>query len=209
MLPAFGVRRPAGVETSGLFHCPGCGGDRLFRFRQLRAWLRLRRVPVVPLRRNAPSVECLSCAGRFSPGVLDVPTSARLEEVLWRGTRTAAAYVLTGRLANGDRWSADQARRALAVLRRVLGPDYGLDLLAVDLAAHREGSDLEVLRDLATHISLLGRESVLRGLADLVLVLDRSGAPDWSRLGVVAAGLDVPPAHVRAVVDQASARAHE
>jgi hypothetical protein len=164
----------------------------------------------MPVRRGEPLVECRACAVRFSPAVLGVPTAARLEELLWRGTRTAAAYVLTGLLARpGPHRGIEDVRVALGLLGRVLGPDYGPELLAADLAAHREGTDLGVLEHLAPHLSALGREGLLRALADLVLALHGSGAPDWSRLGDIAAALGVPPPHVRGIVEEASARGRE
>ena len=162
---------------------------------------------VVPVGRGEPLVECRACAVRFSPAVLGVPTAARLEELLWRGSRTAAAYVLTGLLARpGGSRGVDDVRVVLGVLGRVLGPDYGPELLAADLAAHREGSDLGVLEHLAPHLAELGREGLLRVLADLVLALHDSGDPDWSRLGHIAAALGVPPPHVRGIVEDAAAR---
>jgi hypothetical protein len=212
--------------TTGVFHCPACGGDREFRLRRHRGWRNcgwrhrgwrrlgglplVRRVLAVPAGSGEPSVECRACAGRFSPAVLDVPTSARLEDLVWRGTRTAAVYVLTGLLAapRAGR-GADDARLAVATLRRVLGPDYGPEVLSADLAAHREGSDLHVLAQLAPHVSAPGRTGLLRGLADLVLALDRSSSPDWSRLGDVATALGIAPGSARAVVEEAWARARE
>jgi hypothetical protein len=196
--------------TAAAFHCPACGGDRTFRLRHPRAWRRLVGVAVVPGGRGEPFVQCGTCAARFSPVVLDVPTAARLEELLWRGTRTAAAYVLVGLLGGpAAHCGVDDVRLALAPLSEVLGPDYGPEVLSADLAAHREGSDLDVLEQLAACLSVLGRESLLCGLADLVLALDRSGGPDWSRLGEVATALGVPPGHARGIVEEASARARE
>ena len=195
--------------TANLFHCPDCGGDRAFRLRRPRAWSRLAGVAGTT-GGGEPLVECRACTARFSPVVLDVPTAARLEELLWRGSRTAAAYVLTGLLAApGPQRGVDDAQVALGVLRTVLGPDYGPEVLSADLAAHREGSDLGVLEQLAPHLSMLGREGLLRGLADLVLALHRTGGPDWSRVGNVADALGVPPSHLRGIVEEASARARE
>jgi len=188
-----------------MFHCPACGGDREFRL-----WRSPGRLGGLTGRVRAERpVRCRACGGRFPPATLDVPTAARLEELVWRGTRTAAAYVLIGLGVAPLPPAAHDREHALATLRRVLGPDYGPEMLSADLAAHREGSDLGVLTQLAPHVSAPGREGLLRGLADLVLALDRSGGPDWSRLGVVATALGVPPAQVRGIVDEAWARARE
>jgi hypothetical protein len=198
VLLVFGKRGSGGDRGTRLFHCPDCGGDRGYRIRR-----------PLPGRRPELTVRCVACGGRFSSAALDVPTALRLEELLWRGTRTAATYVLAGLLAGGERWTPEQAGQALAVLGGLLGPEYGPEVLCADLEAHREGSDLEVLNQLGDHLAALGAERLLRGLADLVLVLDRSSCPDWHRLRDVAAALGVPAGHLRAVVDEASIRARE
>jgi hypothetical protein len=235
MLLVFGVRYLASVVATGLFHCPSCGGDRPYRLRRPRAWLHVFWIPVLPLRTGDEYVECDLCRTRYQPSVLAVPTSERLGELLSRGTRTAAAYVLTGLIGGpetggpktggpktggpktgGPETGGAAARRdrgdlriAASVLQRSLGPGYTAEVLAADLAAHREGSDFTVLQQLAPQLTVLGKESLLRGLADLVLGLARGGEPDWRRVGDVAAALAITPAHLRGIVDEASARARE
>jgi hypothetical protein len=209
VLLVLGMGRRGGDVATGLFHCPGCGGDRGYRLRRPRAWGRLPRMPALSSRAGGAVVCCDTCAGRFSPTVLDVPTAARLEELLWRGTRTAAVYVLTGVLAGSGLCSPDENRRVVAVLRHLLGPEYGPELLSADLAAHREGSDLHVLGQLGAHLAPAGADHLLRGLADLVLAVRSSACADWHRLRDVAAALGVGPAHLSAVVQEASARTRE
>jgi hypothetical protein len=211
MLLVFGVRQLAAVLATGLFHCPGCGGDRHYRRRRPRTWFQVFWIPLVPLRTGAEYVECRACGGRFGTGVLDVPTSALLEELLERGTRTAAAYVVTGLLARpaAAQRGGDDLPRALAVLQHALGPGYTREVFEADLDAHRQGSDLDVLASLAAQLTVLGREGLLRALADLVLALERPGEPDWRRVGDVAAALGITPTHLRGIVQAASARARE
>jgi hypothetical protein len=222
MLLVFGVRYLASDVATGLFHCPSCGGDRPYRLRRPRAWLHLFWIAVLPLRTDEEYVECDLCRTRYQPSVLAVPTSERLGELLSRGTRTAAAYVLTGLIGGpetgGPKTGGTVARRdrgdddlrvAASVLQRSLGPGYTPEVLAADLAAHREGSDFTVLQLLAPQLTVLGKESLLRGLADLVLGLARGGEADWRRVGDVAAALAITPTHLRGIVDEASARARE
>jgi hypothetical protein len=216
MLLVFGVRYLAAVVATGVFHCPSCGGDRRYRLGRPRAWFHVFWIPLVPLRRGEEYVECDTCRHRFRRSVLDVPTSERLGELLSRGTRTAAAYVLTGFLRgpatapggtpNDD---GDDLRRAVGVLQASLGQGYTRDVFAADLAAHREGSDFDVLEQLAGQLNVLGKESLLRELADLVLAVNRGAEADWRRVGDVAAALGVTPVHLRGIVDEAYARARE
>jgi hypothetical protein len=144
------------------------------------------------------------CGSRFSPGVLEVPTSEQFGELLSRGVRTAAAYLITAAEAGPE-----ALPRAVEVLQRSLGPGYSRELLEADLAAHRQGSDFAVLGRLAGQLDVLGKERLLRGLADLDLAIADGREPDWSRLGDVAAALGVTPAHVRGIVDEARARSRE
>jgi hypothetical protein len=219
VLLVFGVRHLAAVVATGLFHCPSCGGDRQYVLRRPRAWIHVFWIPVIPLGAGEEHVECEVCRTRYEPSVLDVPTSARLGELLSRGTRTAAAYVLTGLIGGSEAGRTGTTSRpdrgcddlavAVAVLQGSLGPGYTAEVLAADLAAHREGSDFTVLLQLAGQLTVLGRETVLRELADLVVALAHGGEPDWRRLGDVAAALGVPPAQLHAIVEEASARARE
>ena len=204
MLLVFGVRYLYSLVATGTFHCPVCGVDRGYRLRRPRAWFHLFWIPLIPLRQGPPVVECDVCRSRFSADALEVPTSEQFGELLSRGVRTAAAYLIT----------ADEARpealpRAVAVLQRSLGPAYSRELLEADLAAHRQGSDFAVLGRLAGHLDVLGKEQLLRGLADLELAITDGPEPDWARLGDVAAALGVTPTHLRGIVLQARTRSRE
>src|SRR5919202_1585489 len=170
MLLVFGVRYLYSLVATGTFHCPVCGVDRSYRLRNPRAWFHLFWIPLVPLRRGEPIVECDVCRSRFAPDVLSVPTSEQFGELLSRG------------------------------------PAYTRELLEADLAAHRHGSDFSVLGRLAGQLDVLGKEQLLRGLAELELAIADGREPDWSRLGDVAAPLGITPAHLRGIVQEARAR---
>jgi len=204
MLLVFGVRYLYSLVATGTFHCPVCGVDRGYGLRRPRAWFHLFFIPLVPLRHGDPVVECDVCRSRFSPDVLEVPTSEQFGELLSRGVRTAAAYLITAAEAGPE-----VLPRAVAVLQRSLGPGYSRYLLEADLAAHRQGSDFAVLGRLAGHLDVLGKEQLLRGLADLELAIADGREPDWSRLGDVAAALGVTPTHLRGIVLQARTRSRE
>src|ERR671933_795509 len=181
MLLVFGVRYLHALIATGTFHCPVCGVDRPYRQRGPRAWFHAFWIPLVPLRRGAPFVECDVCRSRW--------------------IRTAAAYLATSAEASGPALD-----RAVEVLQRSLGPAYTRETLEADLAAHRQGSDLTVLGRLAGQLDVLGKERLLRGLADLELAIRDGREPDWSRLGDVAGALGITPAHLRGIVQEARAR---
>ncbi len=204
MLLVFGVRYLYALVGTGTFHCPVCGVDRGYRQRGPRAWFHAFWIPLVPMRRGAEFVECDVCRSRFEPSVLGTPTATQFGELLSRGVRTAAAYLITAAEAGpGD------LDRIVPLLQRSLGPGYTREVLEADLAAHRQGSDLAVLGRLAGQLDVLGKEQLLRGLVELELALKDGREPDWSRLGDVAAPLGVTPAHLRGIVHEASARSRE
>src|SRR5919202_3852263 len=160
MLLVFGVRYLYSLVATGTFHCPVCGVDRGYRLRDPRSWFHLFWIPLVPLRRGEPFVECDVCRSRFGQDVLGTPTAEQFGELLSRGVRTAAAYLITA--AEAGPAALD---RAVVVLQRSLGPAYTRELLEADLAAHRKGSDFSVLGKLAGQLDVLGKEQLLRGLA--------------------------------------------
>jgi hypothetical protein len=202
MLLVFGVRYLYSVVATGTFHCPVCGVDRSYRLRSPRAWFHLFWIPLIPIRRGEPAVvECDVCRSRFSSEVLEVPTAEQFGELLSRGVRTSAAYLLTAAEAGPE-----VLPRAVEVLQRSLGAAYTREVLEADLAAHRQGSDFSVLGRLAGQLDVLGKEQLLRGLAELELAIADGREPDWSRLGDVAAALGVTPAHLRGIVQEARAR---
>lgn len=204
MLLVFGVRYLYALVSTGSFHCPVCGVDRGYRLRAPRAWFHAFWIPLVPMRHGAEFVECDVCGSRFEPSVLGTPTSTQFGELLSRGVRTASAYLITAAEAG----PAD-LDRVVPVLQRSLGSGYTREVLEADLAAHRQGSDLSVLGRLAGNLDVLGKEQLLRGLADLEVVLKDGGEPDWARLTEIAAPLGVTPAHLRGIVHEASARSRE
>jgi hypothetical protein len=200
MLLVFGVRYLYALVATGTFHCPVCGVDRGYRLRAPWSWFHVFWIPLVPLRHGESFVECDVCRSRFPEDVLGVPTSEQFGELLSRGVRTAAAYLITTAEAGPEALD-----RAVVVLQRSLGPGYTREVLEADLAAHGQGSDFAVLGRLAGHLDPLGKERLLRGLADLQLVLGDGGDPDWSRLGDVSVALGITPAHLRGIVHEASA----
>ena len=204
MLLVFGVRYLYSLVATGTFHCPVCGVDRGYRLRDPRAWFHAFWIPLVPLRRGEQFVECDVCRSRFRPDALEVPTSELFSELLSRGVRTAAAYLITAAEAGSE-----ALPRAVEVLQRSLGSGYTRELLEADLAAHRQGSDFAVLSRLAGQLDVLGKERLLRGLADLELAITNGREPDWSRLGDVAGALGITPAHLRGIVQEARARSRE
>jgi hypothetical protein len=54
--------------AGGYQQCPRCGQHALFRPRLARTWLHLFWIPLIPLGRAAPLVECGNCGLRLRAG---------------------------------------------------------------------------------------------------------------------------------------------
>jgi hypothetical protein len=70
MFIIYGTRTTTSTFETGAFHCPRCGPNREYNHRRVKNWFTLYFIPVIPLGTRGHYVECLQCAGTFSPEVL-------------------------------------------------------------------------------------------------------------------------------------------
>jgi uncharacterized tellurite resistance protein B-like protein len=154
-----------------MFHCQRCGGDRQFQHLVGRRWFHLLFVPLIPLAQAGQHVRCAVCGTRYRMEVLNIPTTAQMQEALPAGMRAAALAML--RAAGGAGESA--RRRAIEAIRAAGLADYSDQALDADLSAFtspQAGPDLaRSLSTLAIQLAVPARdwflaEVVRIGLAD-------------------------------------------
>jgi hypothetical protein len=58
------------VMTTGQFYCPGCRQQRTYALRQHQKWGTIYWIPIVPLEKSEPYVECASCHGTYPEAAL-------------------------------------------------------------------------------------------------------------------------------------------
>lgn len=64
---------------SGRFHCPNCGDNVPYRERQVREWLTLYFIPVLPLGISGKYVECERCTQAYDPAIVSYDPQAERE----------------------------------------------------------------------------------------------------------------------------------
>jgi hypothetical protein len=201
LLLIFGLRVFYRAVGQGVFHCQRCGGDREYRHRAGRRWFTLFFIPVIPLNHVGDHVQCTICGTRYRMDVLNLPTTAQMQEALPAGMRAAAIAML--RTGGGS--SASARRRAIDAIKGAGVADYDdaaldADLSAAALSAQPGHGLAEPLNRVAIQLAVPAREwflaEVVRiGLADGMLSDDeRHTARE------VAAQLGMTPAQARGVI---------
>jgi tellurite resistance protein len=201
LLIIFGLRVLYRTIGQGEFHCQRCGGDRPYQHRTGRRWFTLFFIPVIPLTMTGEHVKCAVCGTCYRMGVLDLPTSAQMQERLPAGVRAAATAVLRA----GGASSAPARRRAIDAIKGAGQADYGDAALDADLSASARSAhpaqDLaEALNRLAVQLAVPAREwfladAVRIGLADGPLSDDERQA-----VQEIAAQLGMTAAQARGVI---------
>jgi len=82
----FGMKGKKTKLDEGEFYCPICGGQRHYHHIQVRRYLSLYFIPVVPLDHQGEFVECQTCGKTFAMEVLTLkappPKSRSLAEII-------------------------------------------------------------------------------------------------------------------------------
>jgi hypothetical protein len=180
------------------FVCPQCGVDRPGTVVDQRRWMSVLGVPLVPLAVLDPMVECAACAHRCGIGVLTIPTSATLGDLLAQALRHAIASVLRA----GDSAAAPTAeveRRAVAMMRNA-GFGYDRFDLDHDLAQLRDAGTAPMMLPLSDELTAHGKQSLLHRLYGLAAA---GGGPTRAQLDLlvrigVALGMAAP--HINGVL---------
>lgn len=183
--------------AEGMFHCPGCGGDRPFARKQARTWFTLFFVPLIPLKVLGEHVECQTCKQSYDERVLSLPTTAALGEQLTAATRDAAVWLLR---IDG---SASARSAAVAALSRVSATAWTEAALDADVR-HLDTAHLPArLRQLGDVMNEHGKELFLASVTAIAAAGGVLGDAGRQALGAIAADLGMTPAHARGVIDQA------
>lgn len=146
------------------FVCPQCGVDRDGAVVDQRRWFVLLGVPIVPLAVLDPMVLCGACGHRCGVGVLSVPTSEALGEMLAAGLRHAIASVL--RAGDVDQLTAEVERHAVGIMRNA-GFLYDRFSLEHDIAELSDAGTAPTMRPLADELTPHGKQSLIHRLYGL------------------------------------------
>ncbi|MFJ8979960.1 TerB family tellurite resistance protein [Streptomyces sp. NPDC102282] len=208
-LRIYGVRTVWDTVGDGEFFCPCCGGDRNYRRLTGRHRLTVLGLPLLARGSAGPVVECAACGTRCAPDALDHPTTTRFSAMLREAVHTVTLAVLaaggatsrtvletaaaTVRDAGLDDCSQEQLFTIVEVLAADTGPDGGNDP-AVEACGAALAIELhEVLKPLAPHLAVAGRETVLLRGARIALADGPYTQAERQVLTTVGAALQLCP----------------
>jgi len=161
MLLIWGWRVRSKTIGEGAFHCPSCGGDRHYSQKQARRWFTLFWLPIIPLKVLGEFIECDTCKNTFTSEILNLPTSAALNEQLLAATRETVVQLLR---IDGSATAREAGIRALS---DVAGEPWSEEQLDADLQSVDPTQLPPRLRLLAEVLNEHGKERFLATAASI------------------------------------------
>ena len=187
---------------TGVFFCPGEGGDRNYEHRQARRWFTIFFIPLIPLKELGDFIECTSCENTYYPDVLKGKTASEIEDISTIAIRHVAVSMA---LADG---TVDPRERdaAVTVVQRFASHPYGLDDLDSDLSSLQVSALSDNLEELSAVLNEHGKENVLTAA---VFLAGADGHVDRSEMEVarqIGKALTMSSAHIEGTIQQELSR---
>ena len=185
------------------FVCPQCGVDCEGSIVDQQRWFVAVGVPLVPLAKLDPVVECRACRHRAGIGVLTVPTAAALGDMLERAMRHAIATIVR---QGGTTPSTEAERFAVEMMRRS-GFSYDRESLALDLDQLSDQGTPPHVRPLADELTAHGKQGLLHRLHALASLTGGPSTAQRTALVRIGVALGMAAPHINGVL--AAARRHD
>ena len=187
---------------TGVFFCPGEGGDRNYEHKQARRWFTIFFIPLIPLKELGDFIECTSCENTYYPDVLKGKTASEIEDISTIAIRHVAVSMA---LADG---TVDPRERdaAVTVVQRFASHPYGLDDLDSDLSSLQVSALSDNLEELGAVLNEHGKENVLTAA---VFLAGADGHVDRSEIEVarqIGKALTMSSAHIEGTIQQELSR---
>lgn len=209
MLIIWGFKARFKAIGGGVFHCPNEGTDRNYQRVEVRRWFTLFWIPLIPLKVLGEGVRCSSCGATYEPRVLELPTTAHMEDQLTRALR----HVVVAMLHADEQVSPEERLAAVRVIAEFGFETYDEQSLIHDLETLRV-SDLEhELSGVAAMLSPQGQEAVIRACMMLAVADGHLDDRELATIMRAGRGLGMSPAHLRGtlqeIAEDANAAPHQ
>ena len=185
------------------FVCPQCGVDREGSIVDQQRWFVAVGVPLVPLAKLDPVVECRTCRHRAGIGVLTVPTAAALGDMLERAMRHAIATIVR----HGRTTPSTEVERFAVEMMRRSGFSYDRESLALDLDQLSDQGTPPHVRPLADELTAHGKQGLLHRLHALASLTGGPSTAQRTALVRIGVALGMAAPHINGVL--AAARRHD
>ena len=204
MLLIWGFKaRLKSIGEGGTFHCPHCGVDRAYLYREARRWFTFFWIPIIPLKVLGTFVECTTCKSTYDERVLQLPTNAAVADNLSIALRGLVVAVITADGVVGDA----ERSKAIELVSQAVDHAYGPAELEADLTAYAGHGVDAILGELAGTLNEQGKERMVQACVSLA---QADGSVDEGELDIArqaGAALLMTPAHIRGVISETLERA--
>jgi hypothetical protein len=157
------------VVASGQFYCPGCGQERTYALRQDQTWGTIYWIPLIPLEKSEPYVECASCHKNYPQTALRHDRASALEEfnaqrALEDDLSRMLCEVMALMAGEKHRVSPHLCDLIANAIRRLIRIEMPQDDILAAIAARPDEPEavLGNVERLAASLSARGKELVLR-----------------------------------------------
>ena len=187
---------------TGVFFCPGEGGDRKYEHKQARRWFTIFFIPLIPLKELGDFIECTSCENTYYPDVLKGKTASEIEDISTIAIRHVAVSMA---LADG---TVDPRERdaAVTVVQRFASHPYGLDDLDSDLSSLQVSALSDNLEELSAVLNEHGKENVLTAAVFLAGAAGHVARSEMEVARQIGKALTMSSAHIEGTIQQELSR---
>jgi uncharacterized membrane protein YebE (DUF533 family) len=170
---------------------------------QARRWFTFFFIPLIPLKVLGEYIECASCRATYEPRVLEMPTTASMEDQLTRALR----HVVVAMLHADEHVGPEERQVAVDVVIRFGLTGYDLAALDRDLE-QLQVSDLEhELTGVAGMLSPHGQEAIVKACLMLAAADGHVEEDELKTIMHAGRSLGMSPAHVRGVLAEVTEEA--
>lgn len=183
------------------FICPRCGIDRIGTEVEVQRWFAIGRFPVIPLAALPSEVICETCGHHSDSGVLEIPTTGQLVELLGLAIRSSISFVLRSGRANAFDFRIDTAASEAALsLMNADGHHYDEADLAHVMAQLGDDDARVNLGQLSSELTPYGKQGFLHRMAAVALADGPMSDRETRALAEIGVFLGMSAPHINGVL---------
>ncbi len=194
----FGTKSRKELLEAGEFNCPQCQAPSDYEKKRSQSWFYIYIVPLIPLKKFSPYVECRQCRSTYIERVLDDKPGADISPEFEQAAGLIMAKMI---LADGE-INEDEIEMRRDVYERILGTAVEPEAIEqiVDIANSHPDTAEAIAKDFSSRLNLEGQELVMKAIL-LIAMADGDFAGSERQLAErIGRALGMSPAHMKGLV---------
>ena len=185
----FGSKGVSETTGRGTFFCPQCKADRKYWLKEVKRKGHVYFMPLVTLGSVGSYVECATCSAQFDQQVLELPTTAKLEQLFDIAIRSAIGAMIRA----DDEISAVETELGASIVSRFLGKPVSAEELGADLTQMDAADGLdEALAAIRLRLSEEGKVQILQSCILMALADGQLHRSELTKITEIAEHLESP-----------------